>query len=88
MRVTPRAGIDRIDGVGESGELRLRVRAAPAEGAANEAARRTIAAALGVAPSRVVLVRGATGRTKQVAVENVDSALLQARWPGLLTRGA
>ncbi|HEY5521388.1 MAG TPA: DUF167 domain-containing protein [Candidatus Limnocylindrales bacterium] len=85
-RVTPRAGVDTIDGAGESGELRLRVRATPADGAANEAVRRTIAAALHVAPSRVVITAGATSRTKRIAIDDCEAQTLEARWPGLLTR--
>lgn len=86
MRVTPRAGRDEVTGVGEVGELLVKVRAAPADGAANVALLRTIAAAAGVARSRLQLVRGATSRTKIVSIEGVTDAELRTRWPGLLTR--
>ena len=86
MRVTPRAGRDAVDGVGQGGELLVRVRAAPADGAANEAVLRTLANALDVAPMRLELVRGTSSRIKQVAVGGVTQAALVARWPGLLTR--
>jgi hypothetical protein len=33
-------------------------------------------------------VRGATSRTKIVAIEGVMESELRARWPGLLTRPA
>jgi uncharacterized protein YggU (UPF0235/DUF167 family) len=88
VRVTTRAGRDGVDGVGPNGELLVRVRAAPADGAANAALLRAIAAACGIAPSRVTLVRGATTRVKQVEIEGADSDELTARWPGLLTRSA
>jgi uncharacterized protein YggU (UPF0235/DUF167 family) len=87
VRVTPRAGRDEVIGVGPSGELLVKVRAAPADGAANDAVLHVIAKALDVAPSRLHVVRGATSRTKVVAVEGVAAATLEARWPGLLTRG-
>lgn len=86
MRVTPRAGRDEVTGVGPDGELLVRVRAAAADGAANAALLRTIAAAADVAPSRLQLVRGATSRTKIIAVDGVKEERLHARWPGLLTR--
>ena len=88
MRVTTRAGRDAVDGVGRNGELLVRVRAAPADGAANEAVLRTIAAACSVAPSRVTLVRGATTRVKVVEIDGVTGDEMAARWPGLLTRSA
>jgi uncharacterized protein YggU (UPF0235/DUF167 family) len=84
--VTPRAGRDETVRVGPDGELLVKVRAAPADGAANSAVLRTIAAVLDVAPSRLQLVRGATSRTKVVAIEGVERAALEALWPGLLTR--
>jgi uncharacterized protein len=86
VHVTPRAGRDQIEGVGSAGELRVRVRAAPADGAANAATQRLLASELGIAPSRVALVRGPRSRTKLFALDDVDSTELLARWPGLLTR--
>lgn len=61
-RVTPRAARPRVEREGET--VRLWVTAAPADGAANEAAQRLLAAALGVAPSRLTLARGAASRDK------------------------
>jgi uncharacterized protein len=87
LRVTPRAGADAVDGVDEAGRLRVRVRTAPAAGAANSAVLRTVAAALGIAPSRVRLVSGAGGRHKLLEVVDVDPAALTERWPGLALRG-
>ena len=68
------------------GALQVKVRAAAADGAANVALLRTIAAAAGVAPSRLQLVRGATSRTKVVSIDGATYAELRTRWPGLLTR--
>lgn len=86
--MTPRAGRDEVVGVAPSGELLLKVRAAPADGAANNAVVRLLADALDVAPSRLQLVRGATSRVKVVAIEGASSAMLVERWPGLVTRSA
>ena len=84
MRVTPRAGIDRIDGVVD-GALRLRVRAAPADGEANEALLRLIAEALEVPRSSVSIVGGTTSRTKLVAVDDAARQRIQLLWPALVT---
>ena len=46
------------------GVLRVRVTAAPEGGEANRAVIALLAAALGVAPSRIELVRGAASRDK------------------------
>jgi uncharacterized protein len=82
VRLTPRGGADRVDGVVD-GVLRARVAAPAVGGAANEALLRLLADELGVPRRDVRLVAGATGRTKLVAVEGVDGAALLRRWPGL-----
>jgi uncharacterized protein YggU (UPF0235/DUF167 family) len=82
VRLTPRGGLDRVDGVVD-GTLRARVAAAAVEGAANQALLRLIADELHVPRSAVRLVAGATARTKVVGVEGIDAAAVAARWPGL-----
>lgn len=68
VRVQPKARrneiVEQADGV-----FRVRVTAAPADGAANRAVIALLAEAFGVAPSRVALVRGATSRDKQFRIE-------------------
>ncbi len=63
VRVTPKAARDSIDADGD-GPLRLRLTVAPEKGAANRAAQRLLARALGIAPTRLELVRGAKARDK------------------------
>jgi len=82
VRLTPRAGRDEIDGVVE-GVLRVRVAAAPVDGAANDALCRLIARELDVAPTTVELIAGASGRRKRIAVHGIEPASLLARWPDL-----
>jgi uncharacterized protein YggU (UPF0235/DUF167 family) len=82
VRVTPRAGIDRVDGVFDAA-LRCRVAAAPADGAANASVGRLLAAELRVPRSAVKIVGGATARTKTVEVDGLDRTRLLARWPDL-----
>jgi hypothetical protein len=80
--LTPGAGRDVIDGIGE-GVLRARVAARPVDGAANEALRRLLAEALDVPVARITLVRGARSRTKVVAIDGVTADSVQSRWPGI-----
>ena len=82
VRATPRGGRDAVQGVEELSDgrrvLRVRVKAAAADGAANEALRRCLAAALGCPPSTVSLVAGATSRLMTLGVRG-DPADLAAR---------
>jgi uncharacterized protein YggU (UPF0235/DUF167 family) len=68
VRVKPRGGRDALGGVEALSDgrkvLKVRVRAAPEDGAANDAVRRTLARALGLPPSTVHLASGATARVK------------------------
>jgi uncharacterized protein YggU (UPF0235/DUF167 family) len=67
VRVTPRASANGLGGV-RDGALLVRVTAAPAEGAANEAVAKLLARALDVPPSEVRLESGHAARTKRVSV--------------------
>jgi len=62
VRVTPGARQESLEIAG--GRLLAKVRAKPEDGKANEAVRLLLAGALGVAPSRLDLLRGATSREK------------------------
>jgi len=61
----------------EDGVLRVRVSAPPVDGKANKALCRLIAKRVGVAPSRVSVVRGEKSRDKLVRVEGVDKAAVE-----------
>ncbi|MCB1396027.1 MAG: DUF167 domain-containing protein [Rhodobacteraceae bacterium] len=65
VRATPKARRNAVEpGETPDAPLRAWVTAAPEDGKANEAIRKLLAKALGVAPSRLTLVRGATSRDK------------------------
>jgi uncharacterized protein (TIGR00251 family) len=78
VRVQPRASRDALSGERE-GALVVRLAAPPVEGAANEALARFLGKALGVAPSAVRVVSGASGRHKVVSVAGVDAATARER---------
>lgn len=67
--VKPNARQDRIVSWLDATTAKVEVTAVPEKGKANEAVRRVLAAHFGIAPSRVSLVRGATTRMKQFAVD-------------------
>lgn len=67
LRVTPGARRESIE-IGE-GRLLVKVRVKPEDGKANAAVIALVAEALGLATSRLHLLRGATGRDKLVRVD-------------------
>lgn len=67
VRVTPRASRNAVLLDGEM--LRVMVTVVPEDGKANAAVVKLLAKALGIAKSRLVLIRGATSRDKVFRVE-------------------
>jgi len=67
VKVTPGARVEALEIA--DGKLFAKVRAKPRDGEANEAVLGLVAAALGVARSRVVLLRGASSREKLVGLD-------------------
>lgn len=82
VRLQPRGGRNELVEM-NGGVLRARVTAAPVDGKANRALCRLIAKRLGVAPSRVSVVRGEKSRQKLVRVEGIDQAEMAAALRGL-----
>ncbi|MBS1239452.1 MAG: hypothetical protein H6R45_158 [Proteobacteria bacterium] len=66
VKVTPGARSEALEIV--DGRLIAKVRAKPKDGEANAAVRALLAGALGVAPSRLTLLRGAASREKLFAL--------------------
>ena len=77
VKLSPRSAVDRIDGweTDPSGRpvLRVRVRAAPVDGAANTALETLLARSLGVALSRVRVARGGQSRLKAVEIDGIEA---------------
>jgi len=80
VRVTPRAGRDEIVGW-ERGILKVRLKAPPVEGAANEALIAFLAGVLNQPKRQITLVSGQTGRQKVVAVAGLSREALLRRLP-------
>jgi len=78
VRLTPRASRDEIVGW-QGNELRVRLRAPPVDGRANEALLRLLASRLDVSPSSIELVSGATARVKRLRVEGLTDAEVRRR---------
>lgn len=77
VRVQPRAAREALEGV-RAGALVVRLTAPPVEGAANTALQRLLGRALGVAPSRVLVLRGASAREKTLRVSGVTADAVRA----------
>jgi uncharacterized protein (TIGR00251 family) len=73
VRVQPRASREGLGGERE-GALVVRLTAPPVEGAANEALARLLGKTLGVPPSAVRVVSGASGRNKVVGIAGLSAA--------------
>lgn len=82
VRLTPRASLERVDGVVD-GVLHARVRPPAVDGAANAALVRLIARELDVPPSAVSIFVGASSRQKQITIDDLEPAVVRSRWPGI-----
>jgi len=82
VRLTPKGGRDAIDGIDADADgktvLRVRVRAAPNEGEANDALVRLIAKVVGVPPRAVNLITGHASRLKRLKIDGSAIALVAA----------
>jgi uncharacterized protein YggU (UPF0235/DUF167 family) len=83
VRLMPRGGSDRVDGVSDEGVLQARVAAPAVGGAANTALVRLLAEELDVSKTSVRLVAGATGRQKLIVVDGISPQTVATRWPGI-----
>jgi uncharacterized protein (TIGR00251 family) len=75
IRLTPRGGASRIEGVADHGGqscLKVRVAAPPVEGAANAALIAFLAEALDLPRSAVTLVAGERSRVKRLRLQGPD----------------
>jgi hypothetical protein len=86
VRVTTRAGSDAVGAIERTADgpaLKVKVRALPADGAANAAVARAVADWLGVPKSRVEITAGGKSRVKMLCVAG-DAATLATRLTALV----
>lgn len=87
VRLTPGAAADRIDGWDVDAEgrsvLKVRVRARPTDGEANEGLVKLVAKALGVPKSAVAIQRGGRSRTKILEIAGLSGDEARRRLTGL-----
>jgi uncharacterized protein len=79
IRVTPRASHNEIVEILSDGTVRIRLTAPPVEGKANEALVEFLSKILDIAPSRIEIVAGMTGRDKLVSILDLDAESVHAR---------
>lgn len=83
VRVQPRSSRNEMAGV--AGDcLKIRVKAPPVEGAANEECRRFLSKLFGVAKGRVKILSGAKSRQKRFLLEGLDEESASARISDML----
>ncbi|HMM15612.1 MAG TPA: DUF167 family protein [Parvibaculum sp.] len=84
IRVTPKGGASRIEGLGADADgrsfLRVRVKEVPEKGKANAAVVKLLAKAWGLPPSAIEIAAGETGRVKTVVVHGADAGARIAAW--------
>jgi uncharacterized protein YggU (UPF0235/DUF167 family) len=82
VRLTPKGGRDCVDGIEQLADgrsvLKVRVRAGPSEGEANDALCRLLAKTAGVPPRDVALIAGASARIKRLAITGDSLTLIAA----------
>jgi uncharacterized protein (TIGR00251 family) len=79
VRVTPRASRNEVTAIQEDGTVKVRLAASPKEGDANAALIKYLAEVLGVAPSKIEIIAGETGRDKLISVLDMEKDELQNR---------
>ena len=73
VRVSPRASRSEVAGI-ENGILKVRISAAPVDGAANAELIKLLAKKFGVAKSDVSIVSGETSRNKRIRISNLSQS--------------
>lgn len=78
VQVTPNARRSEV-ACADQHSLRIKVKAPPVEGAANEALRAFMASVLGVSIRSIELVRGSTSRLKVLRISGLNAQEVQRR---------
>ena len=79
VRLQPKASREQLLGWDGGGVLRVRVKEAPVDGAANAALVRLVAKYLGISRGAISIIHGATGRNKILKVEGLSASQVKNR---------
>lgn len=79
VRLQPKAFREELRGWDEGGVLRVRVKEAPVDGAANAALVRLVAKYLGLSRGAISIIHGATGRNKILKIEGLSARQIKNR---------
>ena len=79
IKVVPRASRDEIVGLHTDGVVKVRVKAPPADGAANEAVIKLLARALGVKPRDIEIVAGHASTLKLLSIVGLTATQVDER---------
>ncbi len=79
VRLQPKAFREELRGWDEGGVLRVRVKEAPVDGAANAALIRLLAKCLGISRGAISIIHGATGRNKILKIEGLSARQIKNR---------
>ena len=79
VRLQPKASREELRVWNEGGVLRVRVKEAPVDGAANAALVRLVAKYLGIPRGAISIIHGATGRNKILKVEGLSARQIKNR---------
>jgi len=79
VKVVPRSAAAQVVGMDAAGVLKVKVRAAPEKGAANQEAQQLLSRFFGCAPSRCQIVHGAGQRLRLVEFPGLAPNALQEK---------
>jgi uncharacterized protein (TIGR00251 family) len=79
VRVTTRASKNEITGIQDNGTLKIRIKAAPVEGKANQALIEFLSELIGIPKSSIEIVSGLSGKDKLVTVMGITAEQLHSR---------
>jgi uncharacterized protein len=74
VKVTTRASKNEVTEVLPEGTIKIRIKAAPVDGKANDMLLRFLADILHVPPSNLDVIAGQTGRDKLISITGIDPA--------------
>ncbi len=79
VRVTPRSSRNEIAEIMNDGTIKIRLTAAPVDGAANKALIDFLAKVLEVSASQIEIVAGLSSKDKLITISNIDPAVVHER---------